>query len=99
MFGKIRCFCGGLRCFLKHGFWLSHVYQVADLHEGLIWHTDNNWAEVDTFKRNDGTVEVGYIETCKCIYCGKEIKSWYKKHKIHDFYTDEELKELCNGNN
>ena len=32
-----------------------------------------------------------------CAYCGKEIKSWYKKHKIHDFYSDEELKELCNN--
>lgn len=97
MFGKIRCIADACYTLFTHGLWIRHLYKVEEIHPALIWHNDKSWVEVTGLNHVEGTVEEGYVETCKCIYCGKREQSWYRKHSILKFYNKEELKELSHG--
>lgn len=73
--------------FLYNNANIQHVVENVDIEEDVMLAvSDNSFRKVFSYEHNSGEkiIDHAVVLTDKCIYCGKEEKSWYRKENFDE---------------
>lgn len=93
MLRRLRCHLIAIIDLIRYRVYVPHIYEVVEEHRGNIFATDTEFRETNSLEhsQNEKFHADVLIQTCRCIRCGKEERTWiddrgWKDGKKH--YTD-----------
>lgn len=81
---RITCWINALPFFIRTGIWCPHIYKEEKIETAIVISTPDSFRISDNYQHlpNETVHKKATVTTCKCIYCGKESKSWFDKEPM-----------------